>query len=139
MGARRVTVLIDGTCVLCNATARWIRRRDRHGVFVIEAGQSDVGVRLWQAAGRTGTPPMETVVVIDERGVWTESDAVLAIAWGLGGVWRAGGVLRVLPRFVRDGAYRVVARRRHRIFGREEVCEMSGFAGPGDAGPGRRR
>ncbi len=51
-----------------------------------------------------------------------DSDAVLAIWRGLGWPWRALGVFGLVPRGLRDGAYRWVARNRYRLFGRRETC-----------------
>ena len=53
-----------------------------------------------------------------------DSDAVLAIYSGLGWPWRAMALFRLIPRFVRDAVYRLVARHRYRLFGRRETCWM---------------
>ena len=59
---------------------------------------------------------MDTLYVLVEGVVLDRSDAALEIARGLAGSARWFGVLRVLPRPLRDRAYDVVARRRHRWF-----------------------
>ena len=51
-----------------------------------------------------------------------DSDAVLAIYAGLGWPWKTIAVLRFIPRFLRDPAYRWLARNRYRFFGRRETC-----------------
>jgi predicted DCC family thiol-disulfide oxidoreductase YuxK len=42
----------------------------------------------------------------------------------LGGVWRVVAWLRFMPRVLRDGTYRVIARNRYRWFGKRETCRV---------------
>ena len=42
----------------------------------------------------------------------------------LGGAWRAAAMLRVLPRWLRDPGYDLVARTRYRLFGRYDACPL---------------
>lgn len=53
-----------------------------------------------------------------------ESDAALEIARLMGGPWRVFGAARLLPRGIRDWAYRLIARNRYRLFGRTESCRI---------------
>lgn len=68
------------------------------------------------APARAALP--DSVVVIDGGRVHVESDAILAIARRLGFPYSLAGVFRLLPRAIRDGLYRYVARNRYRWFGR---------------------
>lgn len=120
VGAHPV-VLFDGVCRFCHGSVVWIVRRDRAGVFRFAALQSDAGRAVLARAGVAGELP-DSVVLVDERGVHVRTDAALGIARGLGLPWSLAGVLRVLPRGVRDWAYNAFARRRYRWFGRTEAC-----------------
>lgn len=60
----------------------------------------------------------------DEEGVHYRSDAALRSVARLGGVWRAAGALLWVPKGLRDGVYRWVARNRIRWFGRVESCAL---------------
>ena len=53
---------------------------------------------------------------------WHDSDGVIEVLRRLGGVWRAAVVLRLIPRALRDRAYRLLARNRYRVFGRSDAC-----------------
>jgi predicted DCC family thiol-disulfide oxidoreductase YuxK len=117
------TVLFDGVCNLCNASVQFILKRDPRGAFRFAALQSDAGRRLL-AAHRLPEDALSSVVVVADGRAYTESDAALRIARGLGGAWPALGALRVVPRFVRDAAYRLVARNRYRWFGRRDECML---------------
>jgi predicted DCC family thiol-disulfide oxidoreductase YuxK len=64
------------------------------------------------------------MVLIDDAGTWLRSDAVLRIAAHLGRPWSAARVFLLVPRPIRDAAYRVVAAIRHRLSGLLPACEL---------------
>lgn len=116
-------MLFDGVCNLCNGTVRFILERDPHGRFRFAAQQSEAGQALLRKHGlleRGGLA--DSVVVLEGGRAYLESDAALHILRRLGGVWRLAYALRVVPKPLRDGVYRLVARHRYRIFGRREQC-----------------
>jgi predicted DCC family thiol-disulfide oxidoreductase YuxK len=117
------TILFDGVCNLCNASVRFVLRRDPHARFRFAALQSEAGRRLLEEH-RLPADELSTVVVVADGRAYTRSDAALRIARGLGGAWPALGALRVVPRPLRDRAYGVVARNRYRWFGRREECML---------------
>lgn len=114
-------VLFDAQCVLCSANARFIVKHDRAARFRLAAMQGAAGAALFRSNGLDPANP-DTILVIDGPHVWRNSDAVLAIYSGLGWPWRLAGLARLIPRALRDPAYRWVARNRYRLFGRRETC-----------------
>ncbi|MBK9376538.1 MAG: DUF393 domain-containing protein [Holophagales bacterium] len=113
-------VLYDGGCGLCHRSVAFLARRDRDGSLFVFAplGGPTATVRL--VAGGDGPLPSGTVAVLDETGrLRTRSDAVLHALDRLGGAWRfVAGVVKVVPRPLRDGVYRAVARTRGRLLAR---------------------
>lgn len=109
----------DTECPLCTRSARLIRRLDRRGTLRYVSLQGPDGRALVEAH-----PALRTVDSV----IWCEpagpdgvplplvhSDAVLAVAAYLGGIWAVFGVLaRLVPRPARDRVYRWVARHRPR-------------------------
>lgn len=65
---------------------------------------------------------VDSMIVLNGDRVLVRSDAVLFIAGALRRPWRWARVGRFLPRFLRDAAYRVVAKSRYRLFGKAESC-----------------
>jgi predicted DCC family thiol-disulfide oxidoreductase YuxK len=133
-------LLYDGVCGLCNWTVRVVLRLDRRGRirFAPLGGDFAASVLVrhpelrWVdslvlveppgEAGEPGVPasgrgPTDGRSATVER-VFVKSDAVLRLAHHLGGPWRLSGVLRVLPRGLRDRAYDLLARHRYALFGR---------------------
>jgi predicted DCC family thiol-disulfide oxidoreductase YuxK len=116
-------ILFDGVCNLCNRGVRWIIRRDRRAVFRFAALQSAAGRKLLVDAGRTEELP-GSMILIDQDGVHERSDAAIRIAAYLGFPWSLAKAARILPRFLRDGLYRWVARNRYRWFGKRDTCTV---------------
>lgn len=114
-------VLFDAECVLCSANAQFILIHDRAGRFHLASMQGAVGYALLLAHGMNPADPT-SILVIDGAKVRKDSDAVLSIYEGLGFPWRLASVLRVIPAFVRDPLYRLIARNRYRIFGKRPTC-----------------
>jgi predicted DCC family thiol-disulfide oxidoreductase YuxK len=115
-------VYYDGFCGLCNRFVRWALRHDAERRLQFATLQGPHGVQL-----RTDFPQtraVESIVVRDGARVRVRSDAVLAIARELGGIWRLAVLARVVPRPLRDRMYNAIAWRRYRWFGRLESCPL---------------
>jgi predicted DCC family thiol-disulfide oxidoreductase YuxK len=120
----RPLLLYDGECGLCDRSVQFILRRDRAGRFRFAPLQAPASRAL---LGELGYDPdaLDSVVLVDEDGrPWRESDAAVRTLARLGYPWRAGAALRIVPRALRDAAYRFVARRRMRWFGGADACRL---------------
>lgn len=124
----RPLIVFDGECVVCSHGAAFVLRHDRRRRFALTTAQSATGQALYGALGLSSG--LEgTMLLIERDTVATESDAILAVATGLGWPWRAAAIVRLLPAALRDRAYAFIARNRFRWFGRRETCWL---ASPGD-------
>ncbi len=121
MNTAHPIIVFDGDCVLCSANARFVLEHDRRGTFCLAAMQGHVGTALLEQAGVDPKDPA-TLIVVDGHQTRRDSDAVIFIYEGLGWPWRAATIARLLPRFMRDAAYRWVARNRYRLFGQSPQC-----------------
>lgn len=117
------TVLFDGVCNFCNNSVNFIIARDKVGYFKFAPLQSEIGEEL---IAKYGIDPADTdsVVLVDEGRAFTHSTAALKIARKLDGSWSLSYGLIVVPRFIRDGAYKLFAKYRYRLFGRRDACMM---------------
>ena len=120
----RPILLFDGTCGLCDGTVKWLLRHDRDGRLHYAPLQSPVGQAALRAVGLEGD--LSSVVLIDDAGAHQRSDAVWRVSRLLPWPWRAGAALRLVPRFVREPAYKLVAGNRYRVFGRTDACLFVG-------------
>lgn len=116
-------LLFDGVCNLCNGFVQWVIVRDKKGVFKFAALQSETGQQELKKLGKN-TETFDSVVLIAGSKVLTQSDAAIEVAAQLGGIWSLSPILRVFPRFLRNGVYNWVARNRYRWFGKREQCML---------------
>lgn len=116
-------IVYDGECVLCDRSIAFVAAHDAAGRFRFTASSLPAGQALLEACGVDPSAPGSVVLV--ERGkAFAKSEAALRIAAQLDPPWSWLRVLRVVPRFVRDAAYDVVARHRYRWFGRRDGCGL---------------
>ena len=117
----RPIIVFDALCPLCSAQARFVLRHDRQARFRLASMQRIAGASLYRRFGIDPADP-DTLIVVEGDRALRDSDAVLAIYRGLGWPWRLAGVVRLVPKRLRDLLYRWVARHRYRLFGRSERC-----------------
>lgn len=114
-------VYFDGVCGLCNRAVDFLIRRDRRGVLRFAPLQGET------AQARLGTRPddaFDTIVLEHQGRRFDKSDAALRICGHLGGYLRVLSWARILPRFLRDPLYNLVASNRYAWFGKKESCRL---------------
>ncbi|MCM3700277.1 thiol-disulfide oxidoreductase DCC family protein [Paenibacillus macerans] len=115
-------VLFDGVCNFCNGSVQFIIRRDRAGYFRFASLQSDAAKSL--LSERVEAPNLDSIILIENGRIFTESTAVLRIARKLDGIWKAAALFLIVPKPVRNWAYRLFARNRYRWFGKRNECML---------------
>ncbi len=115
-------VLYDGVCNLCDGAVRFILPRDSRGTFRFASLQGAFATSLMMRHGIAISPTPESILLVSDGRVYQESEAILRIAQGLDFPWPGLGIFLFVPRPIRDGIYRWVARNRYRWFGRAESC-----------------
>lgn len=114
-------VLYDGVCRLCQASVRFIVRRDPAGRFRF-APLQDRAAAAW--LDRRPDRLSDSVVLVEGGTVHTRSTAALRIVRRLRFPWPLLYGLVIVPRPLRDAVYDAIARRRYAWFGRDESCPV---------------
>ena len=115
-------LFFDGECGLCNHSVRWLLDHDRERVLRFAPLQ---GVLASHRLTPLATDYREwSVALWEQDGVHVESDAALRAVACLGGFWRLARLFLIVPRVIRNGVYRFVARNRIRWFGRVDSCAL---------------
>jgi predicted DCC family thiol-disulfide oxidoreductase YuxK len=115
-------VLFDGVCNVCSSTVNFIIDRDRRGRFKFASLQSEAGRRLCK---EYGIPlELDSMALVQNGKAYVESDAVLRIAKELDGAWPVVFSLALLPKSLRNRAYRYFASHRYEWFGKTEMCRV---------------
>jgi predicted DCC family thiol-disulfide oxidoreductase YuxK len=116
-------ILFDGVCNLCNGFVQFVIARDPAGRFRFAPLQSDAARRLLGGRDAPQEWP-DSIVLVEDGGVFTRSTAALRVARGLRFPWPLAYAFVGVPRPLRDWVYDIVARNRHRWFGRRDVCML---------------
>jgi predicted DCC family thiol-disulfide oxidoreductase YuxK len=122
-------LLYDGVCGLCNRLVQFVLKHDSHDRFRFASLQSDFAARVLRRHGAAPEDLDTVYVVLDyalpgER-LASRSDAAVVILKELGGGWSVlGVVIRVLPGWLRNWGYSLVARNRYRFFGKYDSCPV---------------
>jgi predicted DCC family thiol-disulfide oxidoreductase YuxK len=119
-GVPERVVLIDGVCVLCSRSARFVIDRDPAATFRFAAVQESYGRALAERLGIDLAFP-ETNAVILGGSAYFKSDAVIEVLSRLPG-WSWVRLARIVPRMLRDALYDLIARNRYRWFGQTAEC-----------------
>jgi len=114
-------VLFDGVCNLCAWAVQFVVKRDRRQYFRFTSLQSDAGQKLISEYCPT-LKTLSTFVLIEKGRAYVESSAALRVARHLGGLWPLCYFGIVLPRVLRDAAYRFIAQHRYQWFGKKDSC-----------------
>ncbi len=116
-------VLFDGVCNFCNGSVNFIIERDTVGYFKFAPLQSEIAQSYLDKFG-IDKADTDSVMLIEDERVFTYSTAALKIARRLDGFWSAVYAFVIIPKFVRDFFYKLFAKYRYRLFGRQDACMM---------------
>lgn len=113
-------ILFDGVCNLCDSSVQFIIKRDPEGKFKFASLQSGIGQELLKKHGLKST--INSFVLIENGKVYVKSGAAIRICKQLYGLWKMSTVFLVIPPFIRDSLYGVIAKNRYKWFGKKESC-----------------
>lgn len=114
-------ILFDGVCNFCNSSVNFIIRRNSKSTICFAALQSAAGKKLLERYDFPLTE-MQTIVFIENGMVYTKSTAALRICRHLRGLWPLCYGFIIVPRFIRDGIYNLIAKNRYKWFGVRQEC-----------------
>lgn len=114
-------IVFDGACIFCSGWVNFVLRHDKQGRYRFITAQSPLGEALYRHYG-LDSRDYETNILIEDGIAYLKSEGSLRMAAGLGFPWTLAGVLRIIPKGLRDPLYELVARNRYRIAGRRNSC-----------------
>ncbi len=116
-------VLFDGVCNFCNNSVNFIIRKDNTDYFRFLALQSEKGKKIVE---RHNLDPenLQTIIFLEGGKIYTRSTAALRIARKLKGGWKLFYGFVIVPTFLRDIVYNLIAKNRYRWWGKQDSCMM---------------
>ena len=116
-------VLYDGVCNFCNSSVNFIISHERQSELMFASLQSDIGQNLLRKYNEQ-TDDFESIIFIGDSGVSKKSKAAFKIAGFLKPPWSWLAIFRILPSFVTDFFYGIIAKNRYAIFGKADSCNI---------------
>ncbi|WP_338763883.1 thiol-disulfide oxidoreductase DCC family protein [Bernardetia sp. ABR2-2B] len=119
----KTIILFDGVCNLCNSAINFVIDKDVNNSFYFASLQSEFGQALLTHFGRD-TSDFDSMIVYEKGKIKTKSTAALRIAAGLSGGWKYFSIFKIIPAFLRNGIYNLVAKNRYKWFGQKNECRI---------------
>src|SRR5215204_4269440 len=114
-------ILFDGICNFCNGVIHFVIRQDKKGRFRFTTLQSGRGQQLLQHYGLSQLH-FDSFILIENGKVYMRSAAALKLSNKLPWYWKWTQILWIVPPFIRNAFYDLIARNRYKWFGRKEQC-----------------
>jgi predicted DCC family thiol-disulfide oxidoreductase YuxK len=117
-------LLFDGECGFCNRTIQFfLRHEKRHNKKMHFAPlQSAEGIALRKFFEID--EKIDSLILIKDHSAYIKSCAALRLAPFMSGLWPLMVVFVIIPPFIRNMVYDMIARKRMKLFGRVDSCAL---------------
>ena len=114
-------IYFDGVCNLCTRAVQFLLKHDKKNVFRFASLQGESGQGML-AANNFPQDHFKTFILEEDGRIFTRSEAALRITRRLGGGWPLLYGLMIVPSFIRDTIYDLIADHRYKWFGKKKEC-----------------
>jgi len=105
---------------MCNGFANFVIPRDKKSKFKFAALQSRIGQQFVQKFNLS--PEILSIVLVEDNQHYMRSAAVLRIFKELKFPWWTFYGSIIVPPFIRDTVYNIIAKYRYSVFGKRDEC-----------------
>lgn len=116
-------ILFDGVCNLCNRSIQFVLKHDKQKHFRFAALQSAAGQALLKKYNLHETI-FNSFVLIKDGKLYLKSTAALIVAKELNGPIKILYAFIIVPTFIRNAVYNLIAKNRYKWFGKKDSCML---------------
>lgn len=116
-------VFFDGVCNLCNRSVQFLIRKDSKQKFLFASLQSNFAQNFFME--RNFKTKSDSVIFFTNNQFYEKSTAFIMIMSELGGFFKLFTILYVVPKFLRNKGYDMIARNRYSWFGKKDSCMLA--------------
>lgn len=114
-------LFFDGVCHLCNGAVDFALPKFRKGEIYFAPLQGPTAHEL--------LPPqdlrLDYLVYLRDEKIYRRSKAVAYLLQDMGGIHKLTSImLHIIPTFIADFFYELIAKFRYRLFGKDEMCRI---------------
>jgi len=113
-------ILFDGVCNLCSGSVQFILKRDKEKKFLFASLQSAYGQKLLQQFNLPADN-FNSFILYQDGKVFIKSTGALKMFSQLKN-WGWVKIFWIIPKFLRDSVYNLIAKNRYKWFGKKEEC-----------------
>ena len=126
MNSKNKSVIIfDGVCNLCNSSVNIVLKNDTKNQFKFASLQSDAAKQiLLQFKIKNDVNSLDRIILIENNRIYDKSTAALSILKKLQFPLNLGYFFMIIPKFIRDYIYDVIAKNRYKWFGKKKTCRV---------------
>ena len=121
MATQHPVILFDGICNFCNGAVNFIIKQDKKGTFKFAPLQSIQGQQLLQGHNLPANS-FNSFILIEKGKVYQKSTAALKLYNHLPWYWKWTQLFWIVPQFLRDAVYTLIANNRYKWFGKKDQC-----------------
>lgn len=115
-------ILFDGDCNFCSNIVQFIIKRDPNFHYTFASLQSSVGQRILEMYEIP--KEINSFIYVDQNKWYSKSSAALRVSRNLIGFWKGLYLFIIIPKPIRDFFYNIIARNRHKWFGKKRSCQL---------------
>ena len=119
---KKIVLVIDGHCIMCNSLAIWISKRDKENILMITSLDSNYIKENFQEINSG-----KNVILINEieQKIFGKSTAIIQCLKIIGYRKEILYLMNLVPTVIRDIIYDMIAKYRYKIFGKKESCDIN--------------
>jgi predicted DCC family thiol-disulfide oxidoreductase YuxK len=121
MGEEKKIILFDGVCNLCSSSVQFIIKRDKKNQFLFGSLQGIAGQEYLKQFNLPADS-FNSFMLLEDGKLYTRSSGALRMLKYLGTGWQLFYSFIIVPKFIRDGVYNIIAKNRYKWFGKKEAC-----------------
>lgn len=118
-----IYLFFDDQCVLCNRTVGFLLRKDKTKVFIFVSLRSNFAQKALKERV-SEVKDSKSFLLLKDGKMYSESSAALVVGKALPGIWKMSQIFWLVPKFIRNAVYRLVAKNRYKWFGRQDSCQL---------------
>ena len=118
---KRQILFFDGVCGLCNSTVDLLIKEDINDALKFAPLQGETAKDL---IPKKEISEMKSVVFYRDGKIFIQSDAIIETGRAMGGFFGLAIILKLIPKFLRNFFYDIIAKNRYKWFGVKETCRM---------------
>ncbi len=114
-------ILFDGVCNLCNSSVQFILKRDKKKQFRFASLQGKFG-QAFLKKHHLPSDNFNSFILLEDEKLYTRSTGALRMMKHLGSGWSLLYGFIIIPKFIRDAFYNLIANNRYKWFGKKDEC-----------------